>query len=92
MKPKRKTALKKKIRARKMTSYLATGLAEGFEQGTPAEQKRAWQFLVDTGLAWRLQGWFGRNASSMLEAGFLKPPKKKTKANTTDYYGQTIFK
>jgi hypothetical protein len=29
----------------------------------------AWQFLLDTGLVWSLQGWFGRTAVSMIEAG-----------------------
>ena len=32
---------------RKMNSYLATGLAEGFEQGTEEEVIAAWQYLHD---------------------------------------------
>ena len=43
---------------RKMNSYLATGLAEGFEQGTKEEVIAAWQYLHDTGLAYQLQGCF----------------------------------
>ena len=54
---------------RKMTNYLATGLAEGFEEGTEKEIIAAWQYLHDTGLAYKLQGWFGRTAQSLLEAG-----------------------
>lgn len=30
----------------------------------------AWQRLIDTGLAWSLQGWFGRRAVAMIEAGY----------------------
>jgi hypothetical protein len=28
-----------------------------------------WQFLIDTGMAWRLQGWFGRTANALIENG-----------------------
>ena len=61
--------MKKKI---KMTPYLATAIAEGFCEGEGAsqeEQVEAWQYLIDTGLAWQLQGWFGRTAASLIEAG-----------------------
>jgi hypothetical protein len=73
-------------RKRKMTPYLATGLAEGFEEGNEEEVIAAWQYLVDTRMAWRLQGSFGRTASSLLEQGIIKYPKKKT----TDFYGNPI--
>lgn len=35
----------------------------------------AWQYLVDSGLAWSLQGWFGRNAAALIEAGVIEKPK-----------------
>ena len=54
-----------------MDSYRAVGLAEGFEEGTDEERIEAWQHLVDTGLAWSLQGWFGRQAVAMIEAGII---------------------
>jgi hypothetical protein len=59
---------------RKMTPYLATAIAEGFCEGEGAseeEQVRAWQYLVDTGQAWQLQGWFGRTAMALIEAGVI---------------------
>ena len=64
-----------KTKKRKMTSYLATAIAEGFCEGEGAseeEQVRAWQYLVDTGLAWTLQGWFGRTATDLINAGIIK--------------------
>ena len=56
-----------------MDSYRAVALAEGFEDGTEEEILSAWQYLVDTGLAWRLQGWFGRTASALIDAGYIQP-------------------
>ena len=52
-----------------MSDYDAVGIAEGFIPGDEEQQREAWQRLVDTGLAWRLQGWFGRMAASLIEAG-----------------------
>ena len=57
---------------REMTSYLATGLAEGFEEGTEEEVIAAWQYLHDTKLAYKLQGFFGRNAKHLIEQGIIK--------------------
>lgn len=45
-----------------------------------------WQHGVDTGMVWGLQGFYGRTAHDMLNAGILKYPKKRTH----DYYGNPI--
>lgn len=63
-----------------MNSYRAVALAEGFEDGTEEEVVRAWQYLVDTGLAWRLQGWFGRTAQALIQAGVINPPNETQEA------------
>lgn len=60
-------------KAMEMTAYDAVALAEGFAEGTEEEQLTAWQYLVDTGLAWTLQGWFGRTAEAMINAGVIQP-------------------
>ena len=55
------------------TSYLATAYAEGFEgeNSTQKEQLEAWAYLIMTGLCWNLQGWFGRNARSLIDNGII---------------------
>lgn len=53
-----------------MDSYTAVGIAEGFIEADSEEQViEAWQKLIDTGMAWQLQGWFGRQAMSLIDAG-----------------------
>ena len=58
-----------------LSSYDAVGLAEGFVEGTEEEVIEAWQYLVNTGLAWQLQGWFGRTASDLINAGIINQPQ-----------------
>jgi len=57
------------------TPYLATAYAEGFCEGegaTEEEQIRAWQYLIDTGLVWKLQGWFGKAAQELIRLGICE--------------------
>jgi hypothetical protein len=56
-----------------MDTYTAVGLAEGFIEADSEEQIiEAWQQLVDTGLAWQLQGWFGRTAQELINRGIIQ--------------------
>jgi len=62
-----------------MTRYEATGIAEGWIETDDQEKElNAWQFLIDTGLAWKLQGATGRTAHNLIIAGICKLPKENT--------------
>lgn len=61
-----------------MDDFTATGIAEGFIEAESEEQVlEAWQHLVDTGLAYQLQGWFGRTAQAYIDAGLIRPRQTK---------------
>ena len=57
-----------------MTDFEATMIVEGqwdMVSREPSEEafKEAAQHLIDTGLAWQLQGSFGRTCAALIEAG-----------------------
>lgn len=55
-----------------MDDYTAVAIAEGFEEAESEEQIiEAWQHLHDTGLAYALQGWFGRTAVELIVNGVI---------------------
>ena len=59
-----------------MDTYTAVGIAEGFIDSESEEQTiEAWQTLINTGLAWSLQGWFGRTARTLIDNGICTEAK-----------------
>ncbi len=51
-----------------METHEAVGIAEGYiPADTVEEELKAWQHLIDTGMCWQLQGWFGRQANFLIE-------------------------
>lgn len=58
-----------------MRMYNAVAIAEGWEEAEDFDgYVEAWQYLIDTGAAWQLPGFFGRTAEAMIEAGHCTPP------------------
>lgn len=47
----------------------AINIVEGAVESSPTEELKAWQYLINTGVCWELQGWYGRTASRLIESG-----------------------
>ena len=56
-----------------MDIFTATMIAESVEPADEETQIEAWQLLIDTGTCWKLQGWFGRQAAALIDAGVCQP-------------------
>ena len=66
-----------------MDDIKAINIAEQIiEPKNEKEYFKAWQHLVNTGLAWTLQGWFGRTAMDYINQGLMK--NKTEKPDTPD--------
>lgn len=56
-----------------MNMFDAVMIAECEVEATNEQYFEAWQFLHDSGIAYQLQGWFGRMAQQLIEEGKIRP-------------------
>ena len=61
-----------------MDTIKAINIIEGIEtQATKDEFLGAFQYLIDTGMCWQLQGWYGRTAMQLIENGLCQPSENR---------------
>jgi hypothetical protein len=53
-----------------MTTFDAVMIVEGSQEADEEEFIDACQLLINTGLAWQLQGFFGRTCQDMINQGY----------------------
>ena len=77
---------KKKNKERKDNVYRILSLIIGYESGELSENEiiRMFQELVNSGLAWKLQGHYGRMAKAMLDSGTIHYPNHQAISSILD--------
>jgi hypothetical protein len=60
-----------------MNNYTAIAYIEGIEEADEDKQIAAWQHLINNGVVWTLQGWYGRTAANLIEDGVCAPPRQR---------------
>jgi hypothetical protein len=65
-----------------MTDLNAIELIENKANASLEETIEAWQALLDSGTIWRLQGFYCRNALSLIEDGIIFKKENKTQRLT----------
>lgn len=65
-----------------MDTFTATMICEGMEEADEDTRIEAWQHLIDTGVAWQLQGSFGRTAQNLIDQGICTRPEPKAVPGT----------
>jgi hypothetical protein len=61
-----------------MDTYTACSIIEGFDGSThnDAEVFAAYQALINSGVVWQLQGFYGRTAKQLIDEGYCYIPEK----------------
>lgn len=57
-----------------MNTFDAIEIIEGLIEADEYEILDAWQYLIDTGVVWQLQGYYGRTAHRLIDEGLCSIP------------------
>ena len=58
-----------------MSTIKAIDIIDGFVSSTAQDIIHAYQYLIDTGVVWNLQGRFGRQAQHLIQVGLCTAPQ-----------------
>ncbi len=58
----------------KPNQFDAVMICEGVQEADEETRIEAWQQIIDSGLVWKLQGFFGRTAQNLIDAGLCQRP------------------
>ena len=53
-----------------MNLQLAIDISMQLVPADHEEEIEAWQYLIDTGMAWKFQGWYERKAKRLIDEGY----------------------
>jgi hypothetical protein len=60
---------------KEMTTMRAIDIIDGFEYGNAQDTIAAYQYLIDIGVVWGLQGRYGRQAKHLIDVGLCTAPQ-----------------
>jgi len=58
-----------------MTTLRAVDIIDGFIAGSAQDLIHAYQFLIDNGSVWSMQGRYGRQAKHLIDVGLCTKPQ-----------------
>lgn len=61
--------MKTTAKRKQIDPFHATMVCEGVEEATEEHVIECWQSLIDSGVVWQLQGFYGRTARQLIDEG-----------------------